>query len=1095
MWIILVQHLSYVLIRNSTVLFFTNIVEIMSYWRFSTLLCFFWIIFYSNRCALIGRSSLSCMGVTGTRVLDHVKGGSAMLVSPSLMYLPRTLLLCRSSQYVYLQRRHRSFAAVLTALLLIAGVEPNPGPTPSSHITLGSLNVRSVIHKSALVHSLIVDESLDILALTETWTATDDPPAILKDVCPAGYHVLHRPRPGSCAGHRGGGLAVIATDRLAAKDIYTSLQVTSFEAQCVKLSSLHCSFIIINVYRPPHSPPNTVFFNELTDLILEISNNFVSTILICGDLNCPGVLPDTPAHQLSEALDSINFTQYINQPTRLNNLLDIFATDSASFINSVSVLDSGNISDHSLIKAQLQASKQPSQFTLSHSRSLKNVDFIKLDETLCNSELLSNPASNTEAYVQQINMIVNAELDLVAPLRTRRHVVRVSPIDAFLSPAALAAKRNRRKLERVWLRTNKERDRLEYRAACRLANKLINESRATFLSDRLRSISSNSRNKWRAFNNLLHNKLNSFSRQCFEGNAQDFCNKLSRHFCDKISRLHAANSAALSAFQSNPFSHDSPLPAATLSLFQPVTQDEVSKLLHGLHIKFSPVDTFPSSVIKSCPRSFSRIITILANLSFSEGTFPSSYKSASITPLLKKPNLDPEDLNSYRPISNLNTLSKILERLALERLQPFIIASSNFNPLQSAYRKFHSTETCILKSLSDIYKAIDSGSSALVLALDLSAAFDTVCTGTLLKRLELSFGINSTALAWISSYLSCRSQYVSLLGFSSSTLLLSSGVPQGSVLGPLFFAAYTSPVHHLISSYNLNHQQYADDTQIYISLNKSNHSLSIARFESCLMALRQWFLQNHLCINPSKSEAALFSTSQRLSQFKNDGLFTVTVDDATVLLSDTIVTLGVTLDSQLTLTKHVNTLVKACYFNMRAIRHIRHLLSQQDAALLASALIHSKLDYCNSILFNTSAANLHSLQRVQHSLARLVLLPTARSNPTDLLRQLHWLPVPQRINYKIACLTHSSLYMKQPAYLNALLQPHAPPRSLRSSSKNLLHTPRTRLHLTDRSFHISAPLNWNSLPDNVRHIMDPSLFKRSLKTHLFDLAFSGTNSR
>ena len=187
----------------------------------------------------------------------------------------------------------------------------------------------------------------------------------------------------------------------------------------------------------------------------------------------------------------------------------------------------------------------------------------------------------------------------------------------------------------------------------------------------------------------------------------------------------------------NPLSHDSSFTGIHLSSFPPVTPAEVIKLLSSTSLKYSALDAFHSKIIKMCPRSFSVIISHLANISFSHGHFPTRYKTAQITPLLKKPNLNPDDPANYRPISNLNTLSKILERLVLMRLSPHIVSSGNFNLLQSAYRKHHSTETCLLKTLSDTYRIIDNGQSTLLVALDLSAAFDTVPHDILLARLNI----------------------------------------------------------------------------------------------------------------------------------------------------------------------------------------------------------------------------------------------------------------------------------------------------------------------------------------------------------------------
>jgi hypothetical protein len=406
--------------------------------------------------------------------------------------------------------------------------------------------------------------------------------------------------------------------------------------------------------------------------------------------------------------------------------------------------------------------------------------------------------------------------------------------------------------------------------------------------------------------------------------------------------------------------------------------------------------------------------------------------------------------------------------------------------LQSAYRKNHSTETCIVKTLSDIYKSIEAGTSTLAVSLDLSAAFDTVCHSTLLSRLQNSFGISGTVLEWISSYISGRSQFISVGVNKSSSNLLNFGVPQGSALGPLLFTTYTSPTHHLVSTFGLSQQQYADDTIIYISLEKSNYLCSLANLENCLSALRLWFAQNSLTINPSKSVSAVFSTAPRTRKLDSTGLKTVSVSNSSIRIDKDFTTLGVTLDSTLSFTKHVKQTASSSYFHLRALRHVRHLLSDANAKTIGAALIHSKLDYANSILHDTSQDNIKTLQRVQNSLARIVSSPSHPMPSEKLLSSLHWLPLKSRITFKIACLTHTALYDHQPSYLVQLLHPYHPPRSLRSSDQLLLTVPRTHFRITDRSFDVAAPKIWNSLPYDIRILNSSSAFRSSLKTYLFD---------
>jgi len=171
------------------------------------------------------------------------------------------------------------------------------------------------------------------------------------------------------------------------------------------------------------------------------------------------------------------------------------------------------------------------------------------------------------------------------------------------------------------------------------------------------------------------------------------------------------------------------------------------------------------------------------------------FNTTDVLPLLKKSGADQGDPANFRPISNLSTISKVLERLALVQLRPYLLSSVNFCPFQSGYRTGHFTETAVLMVLlNDVDTAGDDRRCTVVIGLDISAAFDTISHKTLLHRLHAEFGLSSTALDWVCSYLSDRRQYVKIGQHSSGLFDCSYGVPQGSVLGPLLFAVYVSPV-------------------------------------------------------------------------------------------------------------------------------------------------------------------------------------------------------------------------------------------------------------------------------------------------------------
>jgi retron-type reverse transcriptase len=562
------------------------------------------------------------------------------------------------------------------------------------------------------------------------------------------------------------------------------------------------------------------------------------------------------------------------------------------------------------------------------------------------------------------------------------------------------------------------------------------------------------------------------------------CEQFSDYFVSKIEQLRHNIASKLSHSQSSqplpsePI-HDGPL----LDSIPPVTPNEVSKLLTSISSTSSILDYIPTSLLKSTHLVFSELIAKLATLSFQEGCFPHSFKTALVTPLIKKPNLDPSNLSHYRPISNLNNISKILEKLFLSRLQPHILTSPNFNPYQSAYRRNHSTETALLCTLDHVYHSANTHKSTILVSLDLSAAYDTIDHSILLNRLRSTFGISGTALQWITSYLTNRSQYVKLGNSSSNHKASTSGVPQGSVLGPLLFTIYVSPIASLLSHWGANQHQYADDTQLFISVSQSSAPADLHILESALADLSQWLSLNCLALNPEKSDAILLGTHQRNNTLSN--ISHINVAGSTVPLSNYVKLLGVTLDNSLTFHKHVNQVSQSCYYHLKALRHIRHCLDNHTASLIAHALISSRLDYANSVLFGAPHYVTHKLQRIQNSLARIVLQSDSRAHSEPLLRKLHWLPVHSRIRFKLATITYKALSTNTPQYLASRIHYHQPVRSLRSSDQHYLLPTPSSTNFGSRSFRSAAPLIWNAIPLEIRSSPTMETFKRNLKTHYF----------
>ena len=379
---------------------------------------------------------------------------------------------------------------------------------------------------------------------------------------------------------------------------------------------------------------------------------------------------------------------------------------------------------------------------------------------------------------------------------------------------------------------------------------------------------------------------------------------------------------------------------------------------------------------------------------------------------------------------------------------------------------------------------MDEGKISLLTLLDLSAAFDTLDIPILLSRLEHSFGISEVALTLLRSFLTDRVQSVCVNGSLSKASLLKFGVPQGSVLGPILFSLYVSPVSKLINAYSLSHQCYADDTQIYSSCDISQVDDLISEIQNCIRDLKQWMVHNKLHLNEHKTQF-LWLIPKRFS--KSDSLpHSIPLNGSEIPVSSFARNLGVYLDNNLSLDKQVSSICKAAYLHLRRISCIRQHLTNEAANTLVCAFVLSRLDYCNSLLSSLPQYQLDRLQKIQNHAARLVLRVPKRQSATPLLHQLHWLPIRKRIHYKLSCLCFSSLNCMAPSYLTNLFKLYIPSRDLRSSNQLQVLLPSFRLRTCgERSFSFQAAKSWNDLPPSLRHCSSHSAFKSSLKTFLF----------
>ena len=288
-----------------------------------------------------------------------------------------------------------------------------------------------------------------------------------------------------------------------------------------------------------------------------------------------------------------------------------------------------------------------------------------------------------------------------------------------------------------------------------------------------------------------------------------------------------------------------------------------------------------------------------------------------------------------------------------------------------------------------------------------------------------------------------------------------------------------------MNSHCLSHHSFSDDNQLYISGPISDLQTLVTSTQSCISEVKSWMNANKLKLNEDKTEMILIKPQKSSSGMPLPS--SVDLNGSSINLSATVRNLGVTLDQSLSFQQHVANICRMCYFEIRRISSIRHVLTENTTQTLLCAFVLSRLDYCNALLAGSPKYLTDKLQKVQNHASRLVFRSSRFDHVTPLLHQLHWLPVHSRVDYKVSTLCFKVLESTAPSYLSDLLHLYNPSRNLRSSSDDRVFSlprMRTKTH-GQRTFSFQGPSTWNKLPYRLRHSRSLQSFKTAMKTHLF----------
>ena len=781
------------------------------------------------------------------------------------------------------------------------------------------------------------------------------------------------------------------------------------------------------------------------------------------------------ANSFKDILNTFNLIQHVNFPTHIaGHTLDIIATLEDNPIISNIEANKYDISHHFLVDFNVSVSLEAKEFKTISYRDINGIKVDVFTQDITDGLNITDAISFKE-NINSYNEVMNRVLNEHAPLKSKN--VKIVPTAPWFDCEYEQMRRLRRKAEKKYKQTGLIEHKEEYRNLRKQTTDLARQKKLKYYSDKLKS--NNSKTLYFTINQLLDKNQDVILPDTNSEN--EMANSFMKHFTNKIEKIR-------DTFEKETQSNFNALQNADVSnkllIFEAATSDEILQIVLSYGVKCSPEDPIPANPIKKNIDVFLPIWTKLVNLSLAEGSID-CLKSAVLLPLIKDIDnyMDRDNLNNYRPVSNLQFVGKLIERIVDIRLNRHMMYNNLHSIFQYGYKKGHSTETLLLNMVNDLLVACDNQMPTIVMLLDLSAAFDTVDQTKLLHILHYEIGIDGIALKWFESFLKGRTQRVKIGNSYSEEANLNYGVPQGSVLGPNLFNIYIRSLHKYMEPAKFSIFGYADDHQLLKSFLPVLQVKALGEdISHCFDLITLWMNDFFLRLNANKTKILLIMPPSLRSKIIIRGTF---INNNCVRFVHSAKNLGVVLDDELTFEIQIIKIVKSCFDVIRKLSKIKAFLTYEQLRTAVCAFIFSKLDYCNALYYGVNCHLLDKLQSVQNSAARLLKKKIGFNDLSihGYIKKCHWLRVKERIIFKTCLLVHKCLYGVAPASLVKLI-------TYSSSSRTMLLTQYPyKSSFGDRSFSRVGPKLWNLLPMNIRMETNTNKFKSTLKTFLFDGQF------
>ena len=480
----------------------------------------------------------------------------------------------------------------------------------------------------------------------------------------------------------------------------------------------------------------------------------------------------------------------------------------------------------------------------------------------------------------------------------------------------------------------------------------------------------------------------------------------------------------------------------------------------------------PSKLLKMAASIVTPSLTAIFTKSIITGIYPTEWKMARVTPVFKKG--EKSDLNNYRPISVIPVVSKVFAKIVYDQLYQYLNDNQLLSSCQSGFRSLHSTLTALLEATNSWSVNIDNGFLNGVVFIDLKKAFDTIDHEIILRILSY-FGADQATAKWFQSYLSNRTQRCNVNGNLSTASTVTCGVPQGSILGTLLFLMYINDLPNCLRV--AAPRMFADDTSITLSA-KTVADLKLA-VTSELNNLTCWLRASKLSLNVAKTELMIIGSRQRLNTQCEE--INIIIDDRTIKRVDHIKSLGLTIDAQLSWSKHVDEISKKVSSAIGALKRVRPFIPTDVPVQIYNALILPHFDYCSPVWDGMSVCLSDKLQKLQNRAARVITQSPFDTSSNLLLAMLRWEKLSLRRKKQKALIMYKTLNELAPDYLQCLFTERHVNDYNRRNLEGKLSLPNPNTNYLKRSFCYSGACLWNNLPQDLKSVCFIGQFKRGIK--------------